>query len=184
MFPILESLEGQISPLSPEQKTCLEHAHLLVSQGQFQPAARIFADLSLEMEKAGNLRHAATFHTQAAYAFADSQNESAALSHARSAIHLFLQCHAGKRAQDFYMNIVQVLANRDMAAAVQTLQHELGVRVGALEADVSGYLVQTHARLPACCPRCGAPINGADLHWTDSSTAECNYCGSPVRGED
>jgi hypothetical protein len=183
MFPILENLEEQISPLNLEQRSRLEKAHLLVSKCQFKLAANIFADLSVEMEDANHPHYAAVFHTQAAYAFADCQFEEAALSHARTALHLYFQCHLEKRAKVFYFNIIQILANRDMKIAMTTLQHEFGEKLGAIQENLSAYLVTSPIQLPTNCPKCGAPINSREVHWLDKDTAECNYCGSRIRSD-
>jgi hypothetical protein len=181
MFPILENLEELVSPLDFEKRAKLEKAHQLVSQHQFEQAAKLFADLSEEMEISNHPRYAATFHIQAAYAFADSQFEEGALSHARTALHLFLQCYMEKRSKAFYMNIMQVLANRDMKVAMNALQQEFCVKLGINTTDSTEFLVTQHGPLPTVCPECGAPITADDLHWTDENTAECNYCGSPIR---
>ncbi|MDR3578149.1 MAG: hypothetical protein P4L50_30145 [Anaerolineaceae bacterium] len=183
MFPILENIEEMVSPLDFEKRSKLEKAHLLVSQRQFEQAARIFADLSEEMEIACHYQHAAIFHTQVAYAFADSQFEEAALSHARTALHLFLQCHLDKRSKAFYTNVIQVLANRNMKVAMNALQTEFEVKLGLKSLDSSEYLLIQHGPLPTVCPKCGAPISASDLHWVDETTAECNYCGTSIRSD-
>lgn len=121
------------------------------------------------------------FHTQAAYAFADAQFEQATLSHARSAFHLFSQCHLEKRAKKFYFVILQVLANRDMNAAMYDIQHEFGAKLGMLQADTSEFMITAHGQLPTNCPECGAPLDGSEVQWKDKDTAECNYCGSIIR---
>lgn len=32
--------------------------------------------------------------------------------------------------------------------------------------------------LPTNCPRCGAPLHGADVKWTSAQSADCPFCGS------
>lgn len=32
-------------------------------------------------------------------------------------------------------------------------------------------------RLPAVCPRCGAPVRGPEVKWTSWRSPECPYCG-------
>lgn len=33
-------------------------------------------------------------------------------------------------------------------------------------------------RLPADCPKCGAPIRGIEVNWTGPTSADCPYCGA------
>jgi hypothetical protein len=33
-------------------------------------------------------------------------------------------------------------------------------------------------RLPSECPKCSAPIRGAEVHWTGPESADCPYCGT------
>ena len=51
----------------------------------------LFANLATEMETILHPRRAANLHAQAAHAYADSQNEQAALNQARLALNLFIQ---------------------------------------------------------------------------------------------
>jgi hypothetical protein len=37
--------------------------------------------------------------------------------------------------------------------------------------------------LPTNCQKCGAPLHGDEVEWTDEITAECPFCGSSIRAE-
>jgi len=183
MLQELENLESQFGPLDPEQKSKLNEAHKLVAQRQYQVAANIFSDLASEMEDANHNHQAATFHCQAAYAYADCHFEEAALSHARTALILFMQSHLKKQAKNFYLNITQILTNRDMKVAMEAIQKEFGAKLDVVQADLNEYLVARNVHLLDTCPKCGALINSTEVHWIDDNTAECNYCGAQLRDD-
>lgn len=50
----------------------------------------------------------------------------------------------------------------------------------SLEASQPAYSIH---RLPSECPKCSAPIRGADVRWTGPESADCPYCGAnlPLR---
>ncbi len=170
----------QDSALSPSQRQTLQQAQNFLSSGQPGEAARLFARLAESLNLSNRPRRAANLHAQAAHAFADSHNESAALTQARAALTLFVQNRMAPRIPVFYANITRKLANRGMPGAAEALAKEFGARVGALPAPVTP--PAEHAtRLPTSCPKCGAPLRSTETHWVDADTAECAYCGALVR---
>ncbi|MGA7193675.1 MAG: hypothetical protein WBW94_08600 [Anaerolineales bacterium] len=180
MFPMFENLEEEFI-LNSEQRGNLEKAHYLISVHQFKDAAFLFQKLAYDMEESNHPKWSAIFNSQASYAFADSDFEEGALSHARTALHLFIQSGMEARSKIFYFNIIQVLANREMKIAMGTLQNEFGEKLGIVQSDLNNYLVTKHVSLPSNCPKCGAPINSTEVYWIDDNTAECNYCGSKIQ---
>lgn len=36
------------------------------------------------------------------------------------------------------------------------------------------------SRLPADCPRCGAPVRSDEVEWIDDTSVECAYCGGVI----
>lgn len=64
---------------SPEQIQTALKANQFLSAGKFNEAAPLFARLAKDMQDNHHPRLAANLHAQAAHAYADSQDEQAAL---------------------------------------------------------------------------------------------------------
>jgi len=163
--------------LTPAQTDVLMQANRLVAGGQPGAAAPLFAQLAHEMEATNHPRRAANLHAQAAHTYADSQNEAAALTHARTALSLFIQYKMVMRTPVFYGNITRKLRAKGFAAAADTLQREFEKVVGPVPSAPAP--AAAHAgRLPTGCPKCGAPVRHDEISWVDAQTAECPYCGT------
>ena len=111
--------------LGQAQIQALSEANRLIAAGHPGEAAQLFVDLAQQMEISNHPRRAANMHAQAAHAYADNQDESAALGHARRALALFLQYQMVERTPRFYANIERKLRARNMGKAADALQAEL-----------------------------------------------------------
>ena len=176
---------AQDEALSPSQRQTLQQAQRLLSNGQPGEAARLFAKLAEGLAFSNRPRRAANLHAQAAHAFADSHNETAALTQARAALTLFLQHRMVERSPVFYANISRKLTNLGMPNAAETLAGEFASKLPkptpAPQATPAMPPAGQSARLPTNCPKCGAPIRSSEAHWIDANTVECGYCGTLIR---
>jgi hypothetical protein len=169
--------------LGPVQMQVLSDANRLIAAGHPGEAAQLFADLAQQMEVSNHPRRAANLHAQAAHAYADNQDETGALAHARRALTLFLQYQMVERTPRFYANIERKLRARNMATAADTLQAEFGKQVVSLPQPQVQPQAPGQQRLPPTCPQCGAPVRGDEIEWINQYSAECIYCGSVVQTE-
>ncbi|MGA2503035.1 MAG: hypothetical protein ABSG01_02980 [Anaerolineales bacterium] len=182
MFRRIRRAAFQASTINPVQMQSLTNANQLVASGHPGQAAPLFANLAQEMEIAAHPRRAANLHAQAAHAYADSQNEQAALDQARRALNLFIQCKMINRFPVFYTNITRKLTNKGMKSASETLMSEFGSKIGPMSANQTPSLPH-QGQLPTNCSKCGAPIHKNDANWVDDQTIECDFCGSLIRSE-
>ena len=182
MFRRFRNPAVQPNSLGPLQLQTLNQANQFVANGQPAQAAPLFEKLAGKMEATNHPRRAANLHAQAAHAYADSQNEQAALDHARAALNLFLQYQMVRRTPIFYANMTRKLTNKGMKNASEALAKEFSSRVGPMPEPVTPPAGQ-RGRLPTNCSKCGAPIHGDEANWIDASTVECDYCGSLIRPE-
>lgn len=173
--------------LGVDQLALLQQANRLMANGKAGEAAPLFAQLAAQSEATNNPRRAANLHARAAHAFADSQAGQAALGQARSALNLFIANRMLMRAPMFYSNITRKLGRGGMQIAARSLQQEYGGRIGIAAAPAASAPAAAPARhrgsLPTSCPKCGAPVHGAEVNWVDDATAECDYCGALLRAE-
>jgi len=174
---------GRGMQLGPVQIQILSQANRLVAAGHPGEAAQLFADLAQQMEVSNHPRRAANLHAQAAHAYADNQDETGALGHARRALTLFLQYQMVERTPRFYANIERKLRARNMVKAADALQAEFGQKVGTLPQPPPQPQAPGQQRLPSNCPQCGAPVRGDEIEWINQYSAECIYCGSVVQTE-
>jgi hypothetical protein len=176
---------AQDEALTPSQRQTLEQAEHLLSNGQPGEAARLFAKLAEGLVFSNRSRRAANLHAQAAQAFADSHNETAALTQARAALTLFRQNRMVERMPIFYANIRRKLTGLGMQNAAETLANEFASKLPkptpAPQATPAMPPAVQSARLPTNCPKCGAPIRSSEAHWIDANMAECGYCGTLIR---
>lgn len=179
MFRRLRNNAVNASPLGPAQMQALNQANQLLVNGQPVLAAPIFAQLAGNMETSNHPRRAANLHAQAAHAFADANEEQAALTQARRALTLFIQYQMVRRTPVFYANITHKFTNKGMKTSADALAKEFGATVGSL--PVPAPAAASHGVLPTNCPKCGAPIHSSDANWVDANTAECDYCGASIR---
>ena len=119
---------------------------------------------------------------QAALAYAPAKNETAALTHARTALIQFAQLGMIQRAPTFYNNITQKLRESGMTNAADTLQREFGDQIKALVAQGFG-APASRGRLPSKCPHCAGPARSDEVEWIDAQSAECVYCGGVIQTE-
>jgi hypothetical protein len=182
MFRPFQRPAQQQNPMTPAEMQVLQQANQFLVNGQPGKAAPLLAGLAAAMEASNHPRRAANLHAQASHAFADSQNEQAALDQARSALNLFLQYQMVQRTPMFYGNITRKMAKRGMKNAADTLAKEYGSRVGSAPAPAAPP-AQSRGHLPTNCTKCGAPVHQESLTWVDNQTIECEYCGSLIRSE-
>jgi len=157
-------------------------ANSLLAQGKPNDAAQIYERLAQEGESRGFAKPAANAHAQAALAYAQAKNETAALTHARTALTQFVQLNMAQRAPTFYNNIVQKLRENGMANVAETLQREFGDQIKALTAQGFG-APAARGRLPSKCPHCAGPARSDEVEWIDAQSAECVYCGGVIQTE-
>jgi hypothetical protein len=169
--------DEQTEPLDPPHRQVQIQARELVAQGKFGQAAPLFAKLA-EVQSSDHPRRAANLHAQAAHAFADSQQEPAALLQARAALRLFLKYKMLQRTPVFYANIIRKLNKKGMKNAADALISEFGTQITAIPSAE-----QKHGILPTTCPQCGGPLHAERAKWVDANTVECEYCGSLIRSE-
>ena len=155
-------------------------ANNLLAQGKPNDAAQIYERLVQEAESRGFAKPAANAHAQAALAYALAKNETAALTHARTALIQFAQLGMVQRAPTFYNNVVQKLRENGMSNAVDTLQREFGDQIKALTAQGFG-APASRGRLPSKCPHCAGPARSDEVDWIDAQSAECVYCGGVIQ---
>ncbi len=182
MFRRMRRIAFQSNPMNPIQLESLAKANQLVASGHPGQAAPLFATIAIEMETTAHPRRAANLHAQAAHAYADSQNEQAALDQARRALGLFIQSGMVNRIPVFYANITRKFDNKGMKSAADTLKGEFGSRIGPIPQNPTPDLSHKGS-LPTNCTKCGAPIHQNDANWVDDQTIECDYCGSLIRAE-
>jgi|SRR5579859_2264316 len=180
--------------LGADQLARLQQANQLMAGGQPGEAAPLFAQLAAQMEASNHPRRAANLHARAAHAFADNKAGQAALGQARSALNLFISNGMVGRTPVFFGNITRKLNNHGMQNAANALQQEYGGRLragplprrrmaGQAAGAAAAPAAPAHGTLPTSCPKCGAPVHGAEANWVDNNTAECDYCGALIRAE-
>ncbi len=165
------------STLRPSEQQRLDEARQLYEDGKPSQAAPLFARIAEVQTSNRQLQRAANLHAQAAQAFAESSNETAALTQARAALNIFLQYKMVQRTQFFYASISKELNKRGMNNAAETLAKEFASKV----LQPAPATPSVAARLPSNCPQCGAPVRISDAHGLDASKIECAYCGTPIR---
>ena len=152
-----------------------------MASGKPGEAAQLFARLAAVLGDSNHPRQAANMHAKAAHAFADSQAEQAALTHARSALKLFIQYRMDQRTPVFYANILRKFTNRGMQTAASHLQQEYGSQIQGTQPALTPARSPKRPSLPTNCPKCGAPLRGDKAGWVDANTVQCEYCGALVR---
>jgi hypothetical protein len=168
---------AQDSALLPSEQQTLNEAKRLMANKKPGKAAPLFAKLAEVLASARQPQRAANLHAMSAQAFAESHNESPALTQARAALNLFLQYKMTDRVPVFYASIIRELTKRGLANAAETLTKEFASKVPQPASETNSIA----ARLPANCPQCGAPVHISDPHLTAASKVECIYCGTPIR---
>jgi hypothetical protein len=187
MFSNSSDPSARDSALQPSEQRRLEEAEHLLEDGKPAQAAPIFAKLAEVLASAGQPKRAASLHAQAALAFAQSRNESPALTQARAALNLFIQYRLGQAADFYYKSITSEMTKRGMKNAAATLEKEFVFRINhpflhpvPETAPTTPSTPSPAARLPSNCPQCGAPVHVSDAHWNDAGNVECAYCGTPI----
>ena len=181
MFRPLRNLARRNNPLNASQIEVLARANELVRNGQSAQAAPLFVELAREMEASQHPRMAANLHAQAAHTYANNSDGQGALTHARAALTLFIQYQMVQRAPIFYGNITRKLSAKGLQPAADALQKEFGGRIGTFPAPVASGPARRPGRLPANCPKCGAPVHGSV---SAGEEMECDYCGTGIRADD
>jgi hypothetical protein len=182
MFRRIRRAAFQASTINPIQMQSLTKANQLVASGEPGQAAPLFANLATEMETSSHPRRAANLHAQAAHAYADIQDEQAALKQARLALNLFIQYQMANRTPIFYTNITRKFKNKGMKSASETVISEFGSKIKPM--SIQPTPAPSHqGQLPTNCSKCGAPIHKNDANWVDDQTIECDFCGSLIRSE-
>ncbi|MGC1378362.1 MAG: hypothetical protein WA821_19170 [Anaerolineales bacterium] len=180
MFRRIMRQGQQGNQLNAEQMALLVNANQVLTAGKPAEAAPLFTQLAVELEKQQHPRRAANVYARAAHAFADAQNETAALAQARKALTLFLQYRMVQRSPVFFANILRKMKAHNMNNAASAIQKEYGGQIGVAPVESQAAPSARRGVLPTQCPKCGAPV-GADVNWVDERTAECDYCGTLLR---
>jgi hypothetical protein len=183
MFRRLRSSRRLARSLDPDQMAILKQANQWMENGEPAKAAPLFAQLANEMKMGRHPRRAANMYARAAHAFADANNEPAALAHTRSALELFSALSMFQRTPVFFANITRHLINRGMKSSADELQREYGSLVSSQPSQSPQMKQPQHGLLPTNCPKCGAPVQREDINWVDENTAECEFCGTFMRTE-
>lgn len=154
------------------------NARRLQEAGQPEQAALAF--MQLAQQKAGRRpRQCANLHAQAAHAWLDAGVEPRALNQARTAMQMFSQLGMRRRAAEFRQRFAGHLRQKN-ASAAEVFENEFGIP--AMEQPVSQVNAQ-RGRLPAECPKCGAPVSSDEVEWMDDFSAECDFCGATLQVE-
>jgi hypothetical protein len=180
---IRRQIEGALNPI---QMQMLTRANQLANQGNPQQAAVLYSSLAAELQASNHPRRAANLFAQAAHAFADSRQADQAVAQAKTALNLFIQYQMVERAPRFFGNIVAKLRHNGMVPAANLLEQTYGHRFQGMPEGNPAIgpepaANESHGRLPAACPKCGAPVNPAEIDWLDRENAECNYCGATLQ---
>jgi hypothetical protein len=155
----------------------------LISEGKPSDAGPLFAEVADAMQQSNHPRRAANLYARAAHAFADGNNEQAALGYAKTALALFTQFKMVRRTPVFFTNITRKMTAKGMKAAANVLQREYGTQIAAQPAAPRQENRRHRGLLPTSCPKCGAAVHGDDVDWVDDNTVECEYCGTLIRTE-
>jgi ATP/maltotriose-dependent transcriptional regulator MalT len=177
-------LKAQFSSLNSQQKASLDKANELISHAKYEDADKAFSELALELENTNQANLAANIHERAANAFTNAGIEQEALSHARSALNLLNKNQMNDQAKKFYINIILSMTYKKMESAIRTLNQEFGFANNIVISPKNNQTPKKHVSFPTNCPKCGAPINIANIHWLDSNTVECSHCGISIQGQE
>jgi len=173
----------QAIPLTADQFSVLLKANQLISDDKPSDAGPLFADVADELQRSNHPRRAANLYARAAHAFADGNNEHAALVYARKALALFIQFKMVRRTSIFFTNITRKMTAKGMRVAADQLQREYGAQIAVQPVEPQQENRQTHGMLPTNCPKCGATVHSDEVDWVDDNTVECEYCGTRIRIE-
>jgi len=180
MFRRMMKRGQQTNLLNSEQMTLLVKANQLLTDEKPAEAAPLFTQLAKALETL-HPRRAANLYARAAHAYADSHDEQGTLVQARKALTLFLQYQMTQRAPVFFANILRKMNTQDMRTARSLLEKEYSSRIGLGSSEGDEGKSARLGLLPTNCPKCGAPVRGAEVNWVDEVTAECDYCGTLLR---
>ena len=165
----------------------LAGANILMEEGQFAEAARVFGDLTDGAEELGLPVRAAELSLLTARAHFAAGDVDAAMGRASQALHLLARGGRAGRIPRVLPPLVGALREKGFDTRADRLEQEAAQLVGgveiSLEATPQQYLRQDEARgaLPARCDGCGAPLIPDEVEWHDLHTAECPYCGTVVK---
>lgn len=173
----------QANPLTPDQLAILIKANQWMSEGNPSDAGSLFAELADAMQHSNHPRRAANLYARAAHAFADGNNEQAALKYARTALALFTQFNMLRRTPVFFTNITNKMKTKGMNVAAEALQREFGAQIATQPVTSRQVNRLQRGLLPTNCPKCGAVVNSDEADWVDDNTVECEYCGTLIRTE-
>jgi hypothetical protein len=174
----------QANLLTADQLAVLVKANQLMSDGKPSDAGPLFANVADAMQKSNHPRRAANLYARAAHAFADGNNEPAALDYTRKALALFTQFKMVRRTPVFYTNITRKLTAKGMKVAADMIQREYGPQIAAQPVAPLQENRPHRGLLPTNCPKCGAAIHSDEMDWIDDNTVECEYCGTLIRIEE
>ena len=170
-------------PVNPVIIQAVSRANQLLANGNPDQAAEIYARLAQEGESRRRMRPAANAHAHAANAYVIAKNESAALTHARTALNQFIQLDMPDQSAAFYNNMTQSLRDNRLNGAADILHKEFGDRIKVAKTQSNSQPTQ-RGRLPSKCPQCAAPARSDEVSWIDEYSAECAYCGGVIQTEE
>lgn len=153
----------------------ISRAHRLLAEGQPGQAATLFSQLAAGIDGRGRPRQAGNLHAKAAHAFIESGDAKQALEQARLVLGIFTRFGMLPRAAQFKARIVQHLREKNMASEADVFERETDLPTAPLQPEQ-----HARARLPAACPKCGAPVRSDEVEWIDADSAECGYCGATL----
>ncbi len=150
----------------------ISRAHRLLGEGQPGQAATLFSQLAAGIDGRGRPRQAGNLHAKAAHAFIESGDARQTLEQARLVLGIFTRFGMLPRAAQFKARIVQHLREKGMTEEADIFEKETDLPAVPFQAAD-----RSRARLPADCPKCGAPVRSDEVEWIDATSAECGYCG-------
>ena len=153
-------------------------ANRLLQSGRFDQAAVEYFQLANKLERIGKPRQSANMHAQAALAWAKAGNEERALNQANIALRQFTLLRMQRRIYELKTEFEETLHPGKTPSPVPLAPDP---KFTASPVTSSPGATQQRGKLPAVCPKCGAPVRSDEVEWVDNSSAECDFCGTIIQ---
>jgi hypothetical protein len=153
-------------------------ANQLLQLGRFDQAAMEYFQLANKLERIGKPRQSSNMHAQAALAWAKAGNEERALSQANIALRQFTLLRMPRRIYEFKTEFEQTLHPGKTANPVPPAPGSEDTATSVAAAPGAN---PSRGKLPAVCPKCGAPVRSDEVEWIDDNSAECDFCGAIIQ---
>lgn len=167
-------------------RQALYQAHLLMTVGQYLPAADQFERLAADAMRQGMVERAPFLYIQASRARLFSGQIQASIGLLRQGLGLLAQ--SGRWPAVLRYGERAVMEYRQHGYFSQADEVKKWLKGTVPENAVDAYSSQPlptptspKAQLPAKCPYCGANVSPDEVDWYDSTNAECVYCGSVIK---